>query len=441
MTYPRYSELFSRAVPLILANCAVPLLGIVDTAVIGNSGSVEDLGAIALGSLIFAFIFFAFGFLRMSTTGFVAQAFGAGSNEEIRAVLGRALLLGGLISLSLVALQSPVVNLSLGLFSAAEAVEATAASYLQIRLLGAPATFASMAMFGCLIGMGKSRQLMLLQFFLNGSNMALDYLFAAVLDYGAVGIAYGTVIAEWSTVFLSFAVLYRGLKPNTAEPKQRFWPREKIRDFSKLRQMLSANRDIMIRTVLMLLSFGVFTNSGAAISTEMLAANHILLQLITFSAFFLDGFANVTEAEVGSALGANDTERFDNAIRRCSLLALATSMALATTVLIFGSQIVSLLASDQLVVNTAATYLPYCSLYILISVAAFQLDGVFIGAIRSAEMRNASILAVTAFLLLWWAMSGDQNPEGLWFSFVAYVALRAVALGLFYPRLRASVSV
>jgi MATE family multidrug resistance protein len=440
MTNPSYSQLFGRALPFILANCSVPLLGIVDTAVIGNTGSVDDLGAIALGSLIFAFIFFAFGFLRMSTTGFVSQAFGADAHDEIRAALGRALLLGGLISLALVLLQSAIVSTSLELFSAAETVEETAASYLQIRLLGAPATFASMAIFGTMIGLGKSRQLMFLQFFLSGINMVLDYLFAAVLDYGAVGIAYGTVIAEWSTVILSFALLYRGLKPH-AEASEPFWPRDKIVDTGKLRAMLSANRDIMIRTVLMLFCFGVFTNSGAAISTEMLAANHILLQLITFSAFFLDGFAYVTEAEVGSALGAKNQSRFDNAIRRCSVLAVATAGVLALIVLLLGSQIVNLLANDALVVSTTLTYLPYCSLYILLSVAAFQFDGVFIGAIRGADMRNASILAVSAFLALWWLLSGGENPEGLWISFIAYVALRAVALSLFYPRLRASVSV
>jgi MATE family multidrug resistance protein len=204
--------------------------------------------------------------------------------------------------------------------------------------------------------------------------------------------------------------------------------------------MLSANRDIMIRTVLMLFSFGVFTNSGAAMSTEMLAANHILLQLITFSAFFLDGFAYVTEAEVGSALGGKDIGRFDNAIKRCSILALGTAGVLALIAFALGNAIVSLLASDQVVVKTAVAYLPYCSLYIFISVAAFQLDGVFIGAIRSAEMRNASLLAVAGFIALWWLLSGDQSADGLWISFVAYVGFRALALGLFYPRLRASVA-
>lgn len=440
MTYPSYSALLNRAIPLILANCAVPLLGIVDTAVIGNTGSVEDLGAIALGSLIFAFVFFAFGFLRMSTTGFVAQAYGAQQHEEIRAVLGRALLIGLVISLSLVALQMFIVDVSLGLLSADATVESTAESYLQIRLLGAPATFASMAIFGTLIGMGKSRQLMLLQFFLNGSNMALDYLFAAVWEYGAVGIAYGTVFAEWATVFLSFAILQRSLKANLGQ-KQPFWPRAKIADLGKLRQMLSANRDIMIRTVLMLFAFGVFTNSGAAISNEMLAANHILLQLITFSAFFLDGFAYVTEAEVGQALGAKDSARFDNAISKCSHLAIGTAGLLSLSIYTFGSVIVGLLASDALVVSTTLHYLPFCALYILISVAAFQLDGAFIGAIRGADMRNASILAVAGFIGFWWLLSGDTNPQGLWISFVTYVGLRALALVLFYPRLRASVSV
>lgn len=439
MSYPRYSQLLTQSIPLILANCSIPLLGLVDTAVIGNHGSVEDLGAIALGSLIFSFIFFAFGFLRMSTTGFVAQAAGAKAGREVRAVFGRALLLGGIISFAIVLLSTVVSDAALGLFSADPAVEITAASYLQIRFLGTPATFASMAIFGTLIGLGKSQHLMFLQFFLNGSNMVLDYLFAAVWDFGAVGIAYGTVIAEWSTLLLSFTMLLRLLGKNLNESEQ-FWPFQQIVDLGRLRQMLSTNRDIMIRTVLMLLAFAVFTNSGAAISNNMLAANHILLQLITFSAFFLDGFAYVTEAEVGRALGAKDIGRFDNAMKRCSVLATVTAGLLCIIVFTGGELIVGAIAKDLQVVGTTLAYLPFCSVYIFVSVAAFQLDGAFIGAIRSAEMRNASILAVTLFIGCWWLLSGDENPLGLWLSFVAYVVFRAVSLSLFYPRLRASVS-
>ena len=437
MPYPSYPQLAQRAFPFILANCAAPLLGIVDTAVIGNFGSVEDLGAIALGSLIFTFIYFAFGFLRMSTTGYVAQAYGANDDAEIRAVLGLALILAALISLLLLALRPLLISASFAIFSASDAVETTAAQYLQIRLLGTPASFALMAIFAVLIGTGNSRQLMWLQFFLNGCNMGLDYLFAAVWGYGAVGIAYGTVIAEWTTLALSFYVVYRQL----TSPNAPFWPVAKLRDLTLLRQMLSANRDIMIRTVLMLFAFGVFTNSGAAMGDQILAANHILLQLITFSAFFLDGFAYVTEAEVGQAKGANNLQRFDNAVKRCSVLAAATACGLALLFTALAGPLIRWIADDPTVVATTIEYLPYCTLYIVLSVAAFQLDGIFIGAIRGGDMRNASVLAVTAFLSLWWLVSADSNPQALWLSFVCYVIFRALALGLFYPRLRASISV
>ena len=203
-----YRYLISKAWPIILANAAVPLLGLVDTAVIGNIGSVEDLGAIAFGALIFSFVYWSFGFLRMGTTGFTAQAAGAGDEIEVRAVLGRALLMAVGIGTLLILLQWPIRLIVFLLLDGTDAVEILASDYFRIRIWGAPATLANFALMGLLIGLGLGKSVLLVQLFLNGLNILLDVWFAAVLKLGVAGIALGTVVAEWLTVALAGYLIF-----------------------------------------------------------------------------------------------------------------------------------------------------------------------------------------------------------------------------------------
>ncbi|MEC8332385.1 MAG: MATE family efflux transporter, partial [Pseudomonadota bacterium] len=285
-----YSRVVGLAWPFILANSAVPLLGLVDTAVIGNLGSAQDLGAIAFGALIFSFVYWGFGFLRMGTTGFVAQAAGASDYLEVRAVLGRSLLLAAGLGCLLVVLQLPVQWLAVTFLSGSADVEQMAALYFSIRIWGAPATLIGFVGTGFLVGMGRSKTLLAVQLFLNGLNVVLDILLAGIMGLGAAGIALGTVISEWCAVLLGAVLLHRVLlEMHSAD--ESFWPLEKILDKGKFAQSLYANLDIMIRTLLLVFSFAFFTNQGARFGDIALAANHILLQIISFSAFFLDGFA------------------------------------------------------------------------------------------------------------------------------------------------------
>ena len=207
-----YSYLIRKAWPIILANASVPLLGLVDTAVIGNIGSVEDLGAIAFGALIFSFVYWSFGFLRMGTTGFTAQAAGAGDETEVRAVLGRALLMSVSLGILLILLQWPIRLIAFSLLGGTESVEILASDYFQIRIWGAPATLTNFALMGLLVGLGLSKSLLLVQLFLNTLNILLDVWFAAILELGVAGIALGTVLAEWMTVFLA-CLLYTSPSP------------------------------------------------------------------------------------------------------------------------------------------------------------------------------------------------------------------------------------
>tara|TARA_B110000858_G_scaffold175732_1_gene209321 strand:- start:4928 stop:6259 length:1332 start_codon:yes stop_codon:yes gene_type:complete len=433
-----YAYLLEKAWPIILANAAVPLLGLVDTAVIGNVGTVIDLGAIAFGALIFSFVYWSFGFLRMGTTGSVAQALGANDQIEIRAILGRSLLLAVGLGLLLIAIQWPIRLVAMSLLDGSAPVEEVTQQYFNIRIWGAPATLATFALMGVLIGLGNSRQLLLVQLFLNGLNMGLDIYFAGVLGWGASGIALGTVIAEWTTVLFALYLIVRELN-SRRDPELEFWPLSRLMDAAAFRKMLAANRDIMIRTLLLVFSFGFFINQSAQFGDVVLAANHILLQLISFAAFFLDGYAFVVESLVGSSVGAKRRDLFDVTVKRSSILALLTAAALALLLLFFGNTAVSLLTDIELVQDAARNSVFLAAIYIFFSVAAFQLDGIFIGASFTRQMRNAAFLSIAVFLLAWWILTDRFGVNGLWWAMIIYVAARADALLLYYPALRKSI--
>lgn len=421
-----------------MANAAVPLLGLVDTAVIGNVGSIADLGAIALGALIFSFLYWSFGFLRMGTTGFTAQAVGADNEEEVRAVLGRSLLLGSALGLLLIALQWPISIIAFSLLSGGEQVESLVQQYFSIRIWGAPATLSNFALMGLLIGLGNSKQLLLVQLVMNGLNIALDVLFAGVLGWGVEGIALGTVIAEWSTVLFAGGLIYRELARRNTQGAS-FWPKTRIVDAAAMRKTLSANGDIMIRTLLMIFSFSFFINQSAIYSGVVLAANHILMQLISFAAFFLDGYAFVAEALTGTAMGARKRRHFDLAVQRSTVLAGVSATILALLIFFFGAYAVALLTNLEPVRVAAGDMLFLAAIYVFLSFPAFQLDGIFVGASRTAQMRNAALMSVAVFMLAWWLLASRYGVHGLWWAMIIYVLARAFALVFYFPALRGSI--
>jgi MATE family multidrug resistance protein len=434
-----YRYLLQKAWPIILANAAVPLLGLVDTAVIGNVGSIEDLGAIAFGALIFSFVYWSFGFLRMGTTGFAAQASGSGDEQEVRAVLGRALLMAFGLGLLLILIQWPIRLIAFSLLDGSSQVELIAQNYFKIRIWGAPATLATFALMGLLIGLGKSRTLLIVQLFLNGLNITLDIWFSGVLGWGASGIALGTVIAEWSTVLLAGWLIYLELNQRKLLGEH-FWPRTKIMDRLALLKNASSNLDIMIRTLILVFSFGFFINQSAKYGDTILAGNYILLQLISFAAFFLDGYAFVVEALVGTSIGAKRRDIFDLAVRRTTSLAIMTAILLALAIGLFGDVAVMLLTDISAVRLAANELLLLPAIYVFFSFAAFQLDGIFIGASFTRRMRDAAVISITVYLFAWWVLSDRFGIEGLWWAMIIYVVARAIALLLFYPSLRRSVS-
>lgn len=427
-----HTGMIRLAIPIILANMAVPLLGLVDTAVIGHTGDASNLGAIALGSLVFNFVYWAFSFLRMGTTGFTAQAAGAGNHQQVITVFGRALLMGGFIGLSLIALQFPLIHTSLWLLDGSDAVEEQVKIYWDVRIWAAPATLATYAIMGTLIGLGKTKQLLWLQLFLNGINLLLDVLFVVGFDWGVRGIAWGTLVAEWSCAIAGLLMVMNHLR----KPGERIWNWSAIFNRAALIKTLSTNADIMWRTLFLLSGFAYFSNQGAGFGDTTLAANHILLQFISFSAFFLDGFAFALESQVGRAIGARDQLLFKRAIKISSEIAALTALGLMLLIVFAGTSAINYLTSISAIQTAASTYLPYAAIYVLVSFAAFQLDGIFIGAMRSRAMRNASFFSLVIFIACSLGMTGLWGNHGLWFSFIIYVVARAATLAYYYTGLR-----
>ena len=432
---PTRRDVLALAWPVVLANIASPLLGLVDTAVIGNTGAVHALGAIALGTLVFNFVFWSFGFLRMGTTGFTAQALGAGDHAEVRAALARALLLAAVIGCALLVLQWPIGQLAWRAFDASREVEGAAATYFAVRIWGAPAALALFAVMGNLIGSGQTRTLLALQVLMNGLNAALDVVFAGFLGWGVAGVGLGTVLAEWVTLAVALGVVLPRLSRSRGEGEP-LWPRERVADRGRLMETLRANGDILIRTFTLLLGFAWFTNQGAAFGDTTLAANHVLLQLISFSAFFLDGFAFVAESFVGRAIGAKQRDLFDHAVWRTSELALLTAVGLALAVAAGGGLVIHALTDLPSVRAEASVFLPWCVTYVLLSAAAFQLDGVFIGATATRDMRNAALVSAATFIAAGTVLVQRWANHGLWLAFVGYVVVRALTLLLRYPAVR-----
>ncbi|MFP3943254.1 MAG: MATE family efflux transporter [Alphaproteobacteria bacterium] len=433
-----HARVFAIAWPIILANAATPLTGIVDTAVIGRLGEPALLGAIAVGALIFNFLYWGFGFLRMGTTGLTAQAEGAGDELQVRAWMARAAALGAACGLALLILQWPIAQGAFGLLEASSAVESEAGAYLSLRIWGAPAALTVYAAMGWFIGLGQSRKVLALTVFQNGVNAALDILFVAGFGWGVEGVAIGTALAEWSAGLLALALILLTLRERNRRTGPLALPRAELTDPLQLGRMLAVNRDIFIRTLLLISAFAWFTAQGAAAGDVTLAANHVLLQFVAFSAFFLDGFAFAAETLVGRAVGARAPVLLADAVRRSTHLAVAAAALLSLGFWLAGPLFIHELSADDAVRAAAVTFLPWAALQPLAAVWCFQFDGIFIGATRGREMRNAMILSFAFYLAAWKALEGPLGNHGLWLAFVGFFLIRGVTLWAYYPAVRRS---
>jgi len=412
------------AVPVILAQAASATTGVVDTLVMGLQGDAADLAAVAVASVVFSFIYWSFGFLRMSTTGLAAQARGRGDADEVRAVLFRALGLGLLIGLAILALAAPLRGLAFASFATTPAVEALADGYFAARVWGAPACLGGIAVSGWLLGTGRTGAMLAFQVILNGINASLDVWFVAGLGWGPAGIGAGTAIAEWSALVFGLVLVRRSL----VVPDRLF-------DRARLTALFAANRDILLRTLAILFSFAWFVRSGTLISTATTAGNEVLLQFIAVAAFVLDGFAFVAEKEAGEAHGAGDRARLLRAMRLTSEFAIACGLALSLLYLGAGGWVLDTFIRDVDARNVALAHLPWCAAVPLIGVVAWQLDGLFIGTTQGRALRNAALASAILYVGSDMLLRPAFGNDGVWAAFLAMYVFRAVTLGIYVPGL------
>ena len=417
------------ALPVMLSNASTPLIGVVDTAIVGRIPDTAYIAAVAVGALVFTFVFWGFGFLRMGTTGLTAQALGSGDTDELVAGLGRALLISAVVGAALVGLQWPIREIAFALLEASDRTEGLARSYFDIRIWAAPATLANYALLGWFIGLGRTDIGLVLQLVLNLVNIALDAFFVLGLGLDVRGVALGTLFAEYFAALVGLVIAVRYMRRHGAQ--LRFG---NLLVTERLKRTLAVNRDIMIRSLALIFVFVWFMAQGARYGDVTLAANAVLMQFVSISAYFLDGLAFAAEALVGRALGARDRAGFRAAVRVSTLWAVLVALLVSSVYFVAGPWVVDALTTDPETRAAARIYLPWAALAPLAGVLAFQLDGIFIGATRSIEMRNAMLFSTAVFVLAWWLLQPWGN-HGLWAAlYVNYVA-RTFSLGWYYPAL------
>ena len=429
-----HGRIWRLAGPIILSNVSVPLLGIVDTAVMGHLPGPQYIGAVAVGAVIFHVVYWGMGFLRMGTTGFTAQALGANDADEVRATLTRALIVAVLLGVALIAVQRPIAWAAMPLIKASPQVEPLTDLYFSIRIWGAPAALANFVFVGWFIGIHNTRAALVLQIVMNGVNIVLDLWFVPGLGWGVEGVAIATLIAEIGAVALGAALVMRNLLPIGGR-----WRRALILDAGRIRKMMSLNRDIFIRSLCLMGSFAVFTSVGARIGDVALAANAVLFNFQIFMAYALDAFAFAAEALVGSAIGAGDRTRYRTAVRVTSVWALVFAAGFAVFYAMAGASVIDAITDIEPVRAAARDYLPWAIVLPLISVWSFQLDGIFIGATRGSDMRNAMMLSTFAYIATLAVLVPWLGNHGLWIAFTVFMVARAITLGALFPAIGRSI--
>lgn len=429
-----HRRVLTIALPIVLSNATVPILGIVDTGVVGQLGAAAPIGAVGIGAIILSAIYWIFGFLRMGTTGLTAQAAGAGNTDEVQAMLSRALLIGFGAGAVMIVAQ---VGLFAGAFMVSPAsaeVETLARQYMAIRVWSAPATIALYGVTGWLIGQERTRAVLAIQILMNGANILLDLWFVLGLGWGVQGVAWATFMAEWSGLALGLW-LCRDAFSGTA------WRSiERVFDKVRLARMAVVNGDILIRSVLLQAIFVSFLFFGSDFGDVQLAANQILLQFLHVTAYALDGFAFAAEAMVGRAMGA----RARGTLRRSAILSsgwgLVICLALAVSFAVFGGAIIDTMAKSEPVQAAARTYLPYMVAAPLVGLAAWMFDGIFIGATRTRDMRNMMVVSALAYFIAVIPLMAVFGNHGLWLGLLFSFVVRGATLAWKYPALEAEAS-
>ena len=428
-----HKRVLGVAIPIVLANATIPILGAVDTGVVGQMGLAAPIGAVGIGAIIISAIYWLFGFLRMGTTGLTAQAIGSNDHSETSALLVRGILIGLGAGLVLIMTQIPLFSAALGVAPASFEVESLAQEYLKIRVYSAPAAIAIFGITGWLIANERTRAVLVLMLLINSINIVLDFVFVLRLGWGVEGVAFATLIAEWSGLFFGLWLARKGFKNG-------YWKNwSQIFDRARLTKMAKVNSDILIRSVLLEIAFVSFLFLGSSFDDATLAANQVLIQFLNITAYAMDGFAFAAEALVGKALGAKNRLIFRRSAVMTSQWGFGSVVVMALAFYVFGNTIINVMTTAEDVRAVSYEYLPWMVLAPLVGAAAWMLDGIFIGATRTADMRNMMFISFCVYLIALALLLPKYGNHGLWASLIIFSIARGVTLGYKYPKLEASV--
>ncbi|RLD78711.1 MAG: MATE family efflux transporter [Bacteroidetes bacterium] len=420
------------AIPNIISNITVPLLGMADLAILGHlEGSPEAyIGAIALGGMIFNFIYAIFSFLRMGTTGFTAQAFGAGDTKELGLIFGRAMLVAISGGLFLIMVQVPIDWFTFSVISSSDAVEAGASEYFYIRIWAAPATLGLLALNGWFLGMQNARAPMFLAILINLLNVGANYFFVYGLGMKSDGVAWGTLIAQYVGLIAAIVILIRYYGSILKQINRRA-----MLQMNALRRFFTVNRDIMIRTVLLILALSLFTTSSAKMGDDTLAVNTLLLQFFFLFSYFLDGFAYAAESLAGKFYGAKDLPSLRKFTKYIFVWGGMISLPVGLAYLLGGRYILYILTDNVDVISNSLPYLPWLALVPLVSFVAFIWDGIYTGCTATAAMRNTMIIAtLLVFIPLNYLLLGPMGNHGLWLALMLFMATRSIFMTIYAPK-------
>ena len=429
-TRRRHGKVWGLAFPIMLANVSIPLVGVVDTSVMGHLPSAVFIGAVAIGAVIFSFLYWGFGFLRMGTTGFVSQAYGARDYDEVANAFARAVLVGITVGIVLIALQWPIGRLALWLFHASPDTERLTHLYFSIRIWSAPAALVQYAALGFLIGVQRTPAVLALQLVLNGINIVLDLLFVLGFGWGVAGVAAASLIGEYTAAIAGVLLvlhILRRLQGRVEGPK--------LFDREAFKSLVNVNFNIFVRTLCLVFAFSYFTARGAEFGSTTLAGNAILINLISLIAYGLDGFAHAVESLGGSAYGARDLSTFRVAVRTSTQWAAIAALLNVGVFYLLGDVFISWMTSIDPVYREALRYLPWVAFSPLLSVWSFQLDGIYIGTTFTREMRDGMLISLVVYLVSVWLLTPRWGNNGLWCALMIFFLVRALTLFAWYPRI------
>jgi len=412
---------------MILSNISVPLLGMVDTGVVGHLESDHYLGAVAVGSTIFGFLFWGVNFLRMGTTGIAAQLCGANDNDGLRTVLGQALVVATLLAAAMLALRGPLGSLSINLIGPNPDVATYASQYFSIRIWSAPATLANYALLGWFLGVQNARVPLVIVLVINSTNIVLDLVFVLSLGMKVDGVAIASVIAEYCGLATGLVFVILELRRRSGS-----WTLSHLTTLREYARSFEVNAALFVRTLALVFTFTFFTAQGARQSDLILAANAVLMTLHNLLSFGLDGFAHAAEALVGKAYGARDDQALKRSVSLTLRWSLFVAVGFSVFFFVFGRGLVSLLTDLQPVRTAAIGFLPWIVLSPVISVWSYLYDGVFVGVTKSRAMRDIMLVSTLLVFLPSWYLLQPLGNHGLWLAFTVFMVSRGIGMHFYY---------